>query len=152
MTELLESTAIIAVDPGGTTGCATYWDGQISAVQVPDPMEFMQRFEQWIDAALKSGYTVHAVCERFVIGPATLRHSQQTTALELIGAVKYAAHRRGVPVTLQAASEAKTFCDNARLRNLRLYVRGKDHANDALRHLVLWLVKNGWRSPRLILS
>lgn len=141
--------AILAFDPGGTTGWASYWNGRVDAGQDTDPMNFIARADAWLHAAANSSMHAIVVGERYVITHQTAKKSQQTTALEIIGAMRYIAHTHSVKFSLQNASEAKKFATDERLKRLEMYCKGADHANDASRHLVTALVTNGWRDSRL---
>lgn len=130
---------VFAADPGGTTGWAQ-WDSLIgtpTAGQL-EFEDFIDFFEDWVvppDVI---------VAERFTINQQTIRHSQQTTALEVIGYLRACAHRDKIPFVLQTPADAKRFATDARLDTLGWTQRPKaqhDHANDALRHLMLYLVK-----------
>ena len=89
------------------------------------------------------------VAERFTINQQTIRHSQQTTALEVIGYLRAIALGWGeVDFVLQTPADAKRFAQIGSNQNARLDKLGwtqrplaaNDHANDALRHLMLYLV------------
>lgn len=144
---------VLAVDPGGTTGWAYWADGSVAAGQ--DEFEaFTDVVDGWCACNSRESTRRTApdviVAERFTINQQTIRHSQQTTALEVIGFLRYVAHREGVPFVLQTPADAKRFAQvgsskDARLDKLGWTKKPKvqwDHANDALRHLCLYLVKN----------
>lgn len=145
MKDTTTDVLILAVDPGGMTGWATYWNDHVSAGQ-SEPMEFLRR----ADGFLATDYTKkHVICERYTVTSETIKKSRQYDALEVIGTLKYLAWKHGAEFTLQAPAEAKRFTPNARLLILKWYRPGQDHANDALRHLVLWLANHGWKLPDL---
>lgn len=149
MTEDLGRLTVLAIDPGKMTGWATWWCGSFSAGQ-DDRDHFLPRVEVFLRAARSGGVDPHIAIERFVIGPATLKNSQQTDALEIIGAVKYIATLHKATVDMQTPADAKRFATDARLKRLELYKGSKfDHANDATRHLVVWLARHGWEPPGL---
>jgi hypothetical protein len=78
------------------------------------------------------------------------RHGTNLMSREYIGVAKlFAAERMNTPVVLQSAAQAKGFIPdkakngleaNAKLKALGLYVPGRPHANDAMRHLIYYLV------------
>ena len=83
------------------------------------------------------------VCETYTITMETLRKSRQTTALELIGALRWFAIQHGIPFVLQSPAEAKGFGTDAKLEKIGwLKPKAQDHANDAARHLLVYCVKN----------
>lgn len=132
---------VIAVDPGKTTGLVRYRDGAVQALELPC-WKAVRRVEVWLIEA-----NANIVCEAYVVGPHTLRKSRQYWSLESIGALRYLALRYDVPFTLQAPADAKSFVTDDRLRNLNWYRPTPDgHANDANRHLALYLIRNNWMS------
>lgn len=148
---------VYAVDPGLASG--------VALINTEAPPESLQMGswemdpEETEDATLAAvlayrGYDLHVVLERFTITPETGKKSQASWSLELIGSIKYICRTNGGPVpVLQTPADAKNFAPNPRLRALGLWHRGgHGHALDALRHAVLYSVKNGWRDERLLAS
>lgn len=125
---------VVAIDPGKTTGFAVWPD--IKADQDPDTLNFGRRLEAWLSAW--NGPTV-VVVERFIINVNTVGHSQAPWSLELIGVARYLAFKHHCEFVLQSPSDAKKFMSNERLKKLGWYFPGKVHANDALRHLGLYV-------------
>lgn len=142
---------VFAVDPGGTSGWACWRDGEVTSGQLEfDP--FVDMFEQ----GLQHGWCINViVAERFTISARTVKLSQQTTALEVIGYLRAMAHLEGIPFVLQTPADAKRFTQVDNDAHARLDMLGwtqrplakHDHANDALRHLLLYLVKNRLIEP-----
>lgn len=136
---------ILAVDPGKCTGWATWTlDGPVTVSQAENDV-----FLPFADALMESlGDDLVIVCEAYIISADTLRKSRQTWSLEVIGALRYLAHKHGCEFApLQRASDAKNVVPDDRLRDLGLYERGKEHGRDAARHLVLYLMKVGQVNP-----
>jgi hypothetical protein len=128
---------ILALDPGGTTGtCSIDWDGtpptpdrhlgseQVAFEDMPD----------WLAQELAYARPDLIVVERFFISPRTVKFTRQPEALYVIGGVMFMAQLEGVPIRMQAASDAKTAYPNERLKGWP--VKGT-HAKDALRHALL---------------
>lgn len=129
---------VLAVDPGLRSGLAVHrykcWDTYIL-----DPMATVDH----ADDELRSGLDL-IVCEAYKITARTAQLSAQHWSLELIGALRWLAHSYNVPFQLQTPADAKSFVPDQRLRDLDMWVPGKeDHARDATRHLVLALAKRG---------
>jgi hypothetical protein len=100
----------------------------------------------WVSECLDRYENVVVVGEKFTITRATAALTQQTEALEVIGAVRWECVSRGLAApTLQLPAEAKRLVIDRRLKELGWWQPGKDHARDALRHLALWCTKNGWK-------
>jgi hypothetical protein len=139
------------VDPGGTTGLAVWESNEaehFEAWSVPAPLEAIDA----VELELRHGLD-QLVIERFTITGATTKKTRggPNTAIEIIGAVRWLAHDRGsVPVTEQAPSDAMGFATNDRLKLLRWYTTN-DHARDATRHLVLYLVNNRLIDPHRVI-
>jgi hypothetical protein len=127
--------AVYAFDPGLMTGWALWLDGDHDSGE--DDFEgIVTRVHEGIDANI-------IVAERYVITAETLRKTRQTTALEVIGFLRAHAFWSQAEFYLQAPSDAKHFTTDAQLRAIGWYKTGKGHANDASRHLRLWLTKHG---------
>lgn len=138
------STVVLACDPGGTTGWATFWNGTVTAGQC-EPLVFLDAANDFLHAA---GSDAHVIVEKYTIGYETLKKSRQYDALYVIGALQWLAHRHRSSVFLtQMPAEAKRFTPNAKLQEMRWYKAGQEHANDALRHLYLYLANKGWLHP-----
>ena len=135
------------MDPGGTTGWCFWEDGEVRAGQ--------DEFEAFTHVVDHLPVPNVVVAERFVINQQTIRHSQQTTALEVIGFLKYVAWRDGADFVLQTPADAKRFAQvgddkDARLDAAGWLIRPKakwDHANDSQRHMLLYLVKKRLMEP-----
>jgi hypothetical protein len=133
---------IIAADPGNMTGWASInisdrWDpADVNAGQVTADF-----FCDWI-AAVGNNMDL-LIYETFTITPETARKSPQPAPIEVIGVMKFLARRAGVQIEGQSPASAKNFVSNDQLRKLGLWQPGKDHARDAIRHLVLGIVSYG---------
>ena len=125
---------IIAVDPGKTTGIAVYDATNKSLIgteQIGDLYDTITYIEDWM-------YTT-IVCESYTITPATMKKSRQNYSLEMIGVLRYLTQKHDAKFLLQTPAAAKSFSTDDKLKRLDWYVPGQDHANDALRHLLLYL-------------
>lgn len=148
---------IFSVDPGLASGVAL-----INTEAGPDHLQMgsweMSQDEtedatQQIIETYKDDFDLRIVVERFTINAETAKKSPSPWSLELIGSIKYICRINGMPVpTLQTPTDAKNFVPNPRLKALGLWHRGGGgHALDALRHAVLYAVKNGYKDKRLLL-
>jgi hypothetical protein len=127
---------VLSLDPGVTTGWALWSCGSLLGAGEYDEVAT----GNLIDHFTKTGGVV--VCEAYIITAETLRRSRQTASLELIGVAKHFARTRDCTFVMQTASSAKKFCTDDRLRAAGWKQRGLGHADDALRHLCTYLVKN----------
>lgn len=134
----------MAVDPGGTTGYA--WAervaGEVKVYAWQDPpMDFLE----WAHGHIASAHPdLECVVERYTITQRTIKLSRQTDALEVTGALRYLMHAyRQSNIIQQNPSDVMRLFTNKRLKKLGWYVPGKEHANDALRHLGYRLAQRG---------
>lgn len=146
---------IIAVDPGGVTG-VRYYDTEtgecepsfgISKLrQHKDRLRFCETVEAQIDRWNQESpfESVKVVCEDFIITSQTAKKSRQPDAIKIIGALDYICHRHGADLILQRPGDAKRFATDKRLKAAGLWDPGMRHANDAARHLFLYLCKYGY--------
>lgn len=152
-------TIVMAVDPGKTTGFAVVeWDKQSDEVRVAFSAELdFEGFAKTADECMASASQddFYVVCESFIINAQTVRNSQAPYSLEQIGVLKYICWKSGYDpsrIAFQAPVNAKNMFPNPRLKELGTWHRGGDgHANDAIRHGLLRLVKAGW-VPKILLQ
>lgn len=135
---------VVVCDPGLRTGVAIVdVAGKVYGAEADwdDALVYVQQF-----LVQHVPYRPAIVCEAFVINSSTAKNSQAPWSLEGIGVLRFLARRHGAELVepLQLAVEAKRFSTNARLKARGWYQPTKGgHVNDALRHLYLYLVKEG---------
>lgn len=140
---------ILAIDPGGTTGIAfvSFSDSEQPVVlhheQIPNGLE---GFIAWY----KNNSGLHKwdiiVCENF-----TLRQSVKFPDLSpvyIIGALEALESPR--KIIYQSPSQ-KHLCDDNRLKTMGMHKPGNGHANDAIRHAIIYL-RNKKHLPTLMLG
>lgn len=152
---------LISVDPGLKTGVALL-DRKGDDVSLTLSAELNEaELAPWLRMCLHNwreledeDVTVTVVFERFLITMETAKNSQAPWSLEMIGVLKQVCRDYGYPLELiyaQRPTEAKNVVPNPKLKRLGLWHRGgAGHANDAIRHGVLCLIKRGWEDPRLL--
>lgn len=135
---------VLAVDPGHTIGYAVMDPPArlVVAGQTHDEAE--------VFALLETHHPDEVVVERFRPYPEMMwaLGFQAVAPAEMVERIKRVCAERGVPVIEQSSSqisEKGPFTDFL-LRQLKLYQRGKVHANDAIRHALyrLWFA-HGFR-------
>lgn len=134
---------VLAVDPGTMTGYAILdtTEEMPTANQLPYAL-FQERITEQLDGRID----VQLVIERFVINAGSLKKSREGMhhAIETIGVLEFLARRNDWPTPkYQLPADVMRIVDNKSLRNLGWYARGQEHANDALRHLAVWSLKQG---------
>lgn len=135
---------VLAVDPGLTVGYATF-DSDADNYEAYQCHKWP--FLNWADPDQHKAWFDIVVVERFTITPQTLKMSRQPHPIEVIGVLRWWCESTSTTLIEQTPSEAKSFMTNDRLKHLGLYEPGADHANDAVRHLALYLVKTGYIDP-----
>ena len=127
---------VASVDPGVASGVAVatfpYYPSDEPHAFEADQVETLSYFE-----SLRTLNVL--VCESFVPRPGA--KTWQPASLELIGALRWMAHKRGIPFVLQSPAAGKKFGTNEKLKKIGWYtVGGAGHINDAKRHLLLYAV------------
>lgn len=140
MREVDGGPLIIAVDPGLVTGMAVFHvpTGALQATEC----EGRHHFYEVLNQAIGSGYPPEVVCESYVITARSAQVSAQYDALYIIGHLDAVCHRLGIPLTLQSPGQAKSFSSDSKLKRLGWWnPTPGGHANDALRHLLRYIVR-----------
>lgn len=100
---------------------------------------------KWLETYARNWTTeLEIVVESFVITQATLKKSRQMEPIEFIGVARYLTQTYTKrELVLQSPSEAKAFSTDEKLKHIGWWNAGNVHANDASRHLLLYLLKTG---------
>ena len=138
---------IISLDPGKVTGLAFY---TVETEHMEGSEIGFDDFGDWLNVSLTNlkaqGTDVLVVIERFTIFASTAKKSQDAHwSLELIGVTRYLCHCHDVSLLMQLPGDAKHYANDEKLRRAGWYVKGKGHANDAIRHVALAM--NSLRIP-----
>ena len=135
----------LAVDPGQTAGIA--WLDEESLAFGHAELGWREALDCCVTLELSAGVRL-LVVERYVLSPASLRMSREgLAAVEMLGALRYLLAPRVAEWAEQTAAEAMRFATNDKLRAAGMYVRGREHARDAARHLLTALVVRGRVRP-----
>lgn len=134
----------VSLDPGTSTGVATYKDGIVS-LQV-----FADKFEacDWVESVFaEADGPVQPIIEGFRPRPNVVFIPD---SLHIIGTVLYLANKyKTEEVIIQMPAEAKGPFPDKVLRSWgKQWYHKSDHARDAARHLAVTLVKQKVISPR----
>ena len=139
---------ILAIDPGKTTGWASY--DTVEQTFDSGQTDFIETCNLLKTCALQWAKDIHIVSESFLITLQTVKNTQAPWSLELIGVARYFSQAYcDEDLTLQMPSAAKRFSSDQRLKDMGWYVPGKGHANDAARHLLLFIATHGWWDDRI---
>lgn len=135
------SSPLLALDPGETTG-VSIWDPlhrSIYIFQLVTP-EIVEGYNL-VERLLQLTHFDHLRCEDYrVYGHMTEQHSFASLhTAQFIGAIRVAASRAVVPLSVCLAMHAKTFWTDEKLKMCGLYNKGLKHGRDAQRHLLRYM-------------
>jgi hypothetical protein len=120
---------VLAVDPGGTTGLATY-DVANDCVRSWQ-LEGVHHLRLWkVLDDLKPNRIVYEVFDN------RGNHAAQLDAVEYIGVLRLWAITHDRPIIGQHPGDVKQQWTDQKLRTIQYYSAGRPHANDAMRHLL----------------
>lgn len=133
---------ILAVDPGNMTGMAFLGGFEALTPNEPKTWELPAlEATQLCDAILDDYIEILVVCESFIPRPGA--GTFQPDAMYTIGALRYLALKHRAGFELQSPADAKKFSTDKKLKSLGWHTPTPDgHANDALRHLLLGMVRH----------
>lgn len=137
----LPKDAILALDPGETTGVAFKpWDSTDIQLFQWETKNVGQSFEGLVDF-LERYEPEHVRYEDYkVYAWKAADHSNASLHTpQWIGAIRAALHLTGTPTTCKMAQQAKAFWGDDKLKLCGVYSAGQKHARDALRHLLFYL-------------
>lgn len=139
----------IALDPGGTTGIASVQGEEF----IVDQLSIKNHHNELWELLCELGPET-VVCESFEYRNAN-RPGLVLDSKEYIGVAKLWTQQHDVPFVEQTASTAKNFVKDSNIKKLDLWAPGLNHAMDAMRHLLFYLINNtvmkkdllkrGWR-------
>jgi len=130
------------------TGFSVWIDGREVSGELPHA-----KFVQYAAELLEKESIDQVVCERYIVSGQTGKYSPANWSLEQIGVLKYLCEKHGAAFTLQNAADAKRFATEDKLNMMHWKkIRGKGHARDAQRHLLLFLVKNDLIDDRVLVQ
>ena len=150
---------VLSVDPGKATGVALLHLAKDEEPKIifsgeAQPEEFAGVIRNILKDFTEDYSALTVVCEKFTITAQTVRNSQAPYSLEQIGALKQILQDFGIDrdsIVWQMPVDAKKMFPNETLKTLEIWHKGGEgHANDALRHALLRLVKGGWIPRKLL--
>lgn len=141
---------MLSLDPGGTTGYAIFdfeEDSEPELVKVGQIRNGVKGFIDFYNDYLSMFNFDKVICESF-----TLREGifgADLSPVSVIGALE--ALMQDIEIVYQEP-KLKPLCDDTRLKKIGLHLPGKPHANDAMRHGIIYLrnfrhlptLKMGW--------
>ncbi len=142
---------LLGIDPGLMTGVCL-----IDLIDPEDPVMVwaaevtIAEFHDKI-ADLVSREDTHVVMEDFKITVETGKLSEQPWSLHLIGVVNYLGYLHGTAVDMQLPSQ-KPFATSEKMQKVGFWHVGEaGHANDSLKHTLVWIVERNRKWTRKLL-
>lgn len=142
-----EFTKILSLDPGGTTGiCLGGHCNNVLKLTVDQHQWSVGDLYDFLDNFMRESATdstpygcVHVIYEDFSYRNRA-RAGLDLTPVKLIGIIELYRERYEpfVSFTKQSAAAGKGFYTDEKLKDLNVYVTGKQHGRDATRHLLQW--------------
>jgi len=134
---------ILGLDPGGTTGWAIVEYDETTMPLLQEHGQIENGHEGFIEAWPHLPQHDVIVCESF-----TLREGIRGVNIEpayVIGALEALT----IDTIFYQTPSYKTLCDNDALKRLNMYVKGKQHTRDAIRHSVIYLKTKKKHKPTI---
>jgi hypothetical protein len=137
--------AILALDPGGTTGWALVQQDEFAElynVGQIGPGDHHKVLWNMISKLNAQHVDFRLVCESFEFRQGKQRAGIVLVSKEYIGICKlFGQCFPETPVVFQTASQAKAFVTDEKIKALDLWSPGNKHAMDAMRHLITYQVQ-----------
>lgn len=146
------SFAVLALDPGGSTGWASMIAEAVPAengkYELFNPSYRCGQIES--KEHHKKLYTLMGLFHTdlyYIVSESFEYRNKSRPGLELvsreyIGVTKYFCQERDVPLFMQTAAMGKGFVKDANIKALGLWSTANKHAMDAYRHLFYWLINS----------
>lgn len=131
-------TTMLSLDPGGTTGVAIIEYGKTgyNLVKTWQISGGLQGFLDFHWDELEDWEFDQIICESFDLREGV--HGADLSPVYIIGALEALYPRALIEIVYQKPSQ-KSLCGDERLRKLNLHTPGRPHANDAVRHGIIYL-------------
>jgi len=142
---------IVALDPGVTTGIATYQSKLIGNDRF---RAFEMDSKVFTEPHWALAQMLVAMHPTLILYEAFVFRQDKTgavfTGVEFIGVIELVAQRYDREIK-KVPTARGGFWDNKKIKAVGLYIPGKPHAMDATRLLLTWLMKNDeeWRAQTL---
>jgi len=133
---------LLALDPGETTGYAIFSSGtlkdhgQVDTLTVTQSVDLLYIFI--------SGRT-HVVVENYQVYSWKLKEHKFSTlhTPRLIGCIETLCKLEGIGLSKQTAQNAKKFVTDEKLKEWGMWIKGRPHARDAIRHGIYYTIFGG---------
>ena len=130
---------LLALDPGETTGYAIFERGLLT--------EWGQLPTHTVDESVlllvdHISIANHVVVENYQVYAWKLKEHKYSTlhTPRLIGCIETLCRLKGVKPTKQTAQNAKKFVTDEKLKEWGMWIKGKPHTRDAIRHGIYYTI------------
>ncbi len=144
-------TTMLSLDPGGTTGVAIieYGTQSYELVKTLQIRNGLQGFLDFHWDELEDWEFDEIICESFDLREGV--YGADLTPVYIIGALE-ALYPKALNKVIYQKPNQKSLCGDDRLRKLGLHTPARPHANDAVRHGIIYLrnkkhpgvLRDGW--------
>lgn len=133
---------LLALDPGETTGWAVFKHGILHAHGQLDTHTVTSSVNPLVPFISHASYVV---VENYQVYAWKLKEHKWDTlhTPRLIGCIETLCVLNNVLLTKQTAQNAKKFVTDDKLKHWDMYVKGKPHARDAIRHAIFYTIFGG---------
>lgn len=136
---------LLALDPGQTTGYAFFKGGILiksGQLSTPNPEKATINIRHLLSVeGFTPDFLVHESYRIYAWKLAQHSNSEVVTS-QIIGSIKTLCTLQHIPYGAQTAQVAKQFCTDDKLRHWDFWIVGEQHARDAIRHGVYFLLFN----------
>lgn len=133
---------LLAIDPGETVGWALFTiksgeivDADASQYEYMDFLKFLEKKINSYDEVLIEDYKIRKTT-------ISANLNKELVTVKVIGVIEWLCKKYNTEYSFQPAGIGKEFFDKQRLKDFNLWVVGKKHARDAIRH-GLWYLAFG---------
>lgn len=125
----------LALDPGVTTGYAMgdVYLGRMSVLTGEERFNHLEFYKFLCES--KPRFIIY---ERFDARHSRFSQGVELFSREIIGVAELYAQQKKIKVYKQMPSQAKTSFSDEKLKKSVIFKPAKEHANDAVRHLLYW--------------
>lgn len=145
---------MLSLDPGGKTGISIidFDDNDINLVYFAEVEKGLNGFIEWHKLVKQTYKWDFVVCEDFTLRPSV--RFPDLSPVYIIGALTALEDPNNI---IFQQPQQKPLCDDSRLKTLGFHKPGLGHANDAIRHGIVYLrnqrhiptLKKGWADNEL---
>lgn len=132
---------LVALDPGNTTGVATFKNGVFHSGEEIDTSTIEKGIDNLLPLIQDAQHIVYESYRVYKWKAQDHVHNDLHTS-QLIGCIRTLSYLNLISCTSQTAQVAKQFVTDEKLKTWNLWIKGRKHARDAIRHGCYYLLFN----------